>query len=106
MNQKKQMSHFQENNENVYFWTNLVLLGQTIIFPKNPFKSLLSLYSPLTSCRKSEKTNDLILKNYRKSQFLGILGPFCPFLGQMGLLAKHWLHHLRRAMVFCLYAKN
>ena len=83
-----------------------VLLGQTTIFPKNPFKSLLSLYSPLTSCRKSEKTNDLILKNYRKSQFLGILGPFCPFLGQMRIFTKKWLHHHKHAMVFYLYAKN
>ena len=116
------------------------LLGQTRIFPKNPMRSLLSLYSPLTSCKKSEKnkravfkktmkmsildqfghfwakrdfsqtcewftilpthnvhhfspfpakTNDSILRNYRKSQFLGILGPFCPFLGQMGIFAKN-----------------
>ena len=100
------MNRFQENNENVYFGPIWTLLGQTRIFPKNPFRSLLSLYSPLTSCKKSEKTNDSILRNYRKSLFLGILGPFCPFFGQMGIFAKKWLHHLKRAMVFCLYAKN
>ena len=59
---------------NVYFgpvlgpiWANL---GQTRFFLKNPFPSVFIVHSPLTSCIISEKTNDSILKNLWKSQFL------------------------------------
>ena len=46
------------------FWTQkwpvLPNFRQTRIFAKNPTLSLLHPYGPLTSCKKSEKTNEPI----------------------------------------------
>ena len=39
--------------------------GQTRIFPKNLLRLVFSVYSPLTSCTISEKTNEPILKEMR-----------------------------------------
>ena len=41
-----------------------------------------------------------------KCPFLHHFGPVLPNLGQIGLFSKKSLHHLKRVMVFYLYAKN
>ena len=55
------------------------LLGQTRIFPKNPFRSLLSLHSPLTSCKKIRKNKWAISK---KTMKMSIFWPIWAILGQ------------------------
>ena len=48
------MKQFRVMTEKAHFWA---ILGQTIIFPKIPPRSVFSLYSPLTSCKISEETH-------------------------------------------------
>ena len=62
-----------------YFGPFLPKFRQTRILPKNLLRSVFSVYSPLTSCTISEKTNEIILRKSKKSPFLG---PFCPNLGK------------------------
>ena len=80
------------NNENVYFWTNWHIFGPILSKPeisqKNPVRSLLSLYSPLTSCKKSEKSNEPDLRKSNKCLFLAHFGPVLPNLGQTGIFLK------------------
>ena len=53
-----------------HFWVDLY---QTRILPKNPDRSLLSIHSPLTSYKKSEKTNEPFPKeNYENVYFWAI----------------------------------
>ena len=47
---------------------------------------------------------------YKKSWFFPsappTFAPFPPFLGQIGIFPEKWHHHLKRLMVFYLYAKK
>ena len=66
-------------------------LGQTRIFPKNRVPSLLCPYGPLTSCTKSEKTNEPFPRKNWKCPFLGDLGPFCPIWAKREFSQENWL---------------
>ena len=46
------------------------------------------------------------MRKCHKCPFLHHFGPVLPNLGQIGLFSKKSLHHLKRVMVFYLYAKN
>ena len=50
--------NFQKTRFSVRFWPFGPVSAATRIFEKNPALSLLSPYGPITSCKKSEKTNE------------------------------------------------
>ena len=100
----------EKNNERILrkskkksiFGPFLPKFGQTRIFPKNLLRSVFSVYSPLTSCTISEKTNERILRKSKKSPFLG---PFCPNLGKREFSRKIGLCHFFTLMNLQLHAK-
>ena len=47
------------------FWALFTIFEKMRIFPKNPALSLYRIYGPLTSCKISEKTNELIPRKVR-----------------------------------------
>ena len=58
--------------------------GKIRIFRKWPLGPFYDPPCPLTSCKKSEKSNEQILRKLRKAQFLVILSLFSAHLGQNG----------------------
>ena len=63
------MTKFRENRKKPYFWANLgqksaimAKNGQIRFFFKNPAPSLFKLGNFLSSCKKSEKSNEPILR--------------------------------------------
>ena len=60
---KKTNSNFEKLTKKSIFRPFLPFFWQTRIFPKNPALPFLSVYGPLTSFKKSDKTNDTILRN-------------------------------------------
>ena len=58
---KKRWQHFQKNAKYHISGTFLLKFGENWIFHKNLAPSLFSNYIPLTSCKKSQKTNGPIL---------------------------------------------
>ena len=63
------MNEFREKVKKSIFGPFLPKFGQTRIFPKNLLRSVFSVYSPLTSCTISEKTNERILRKSKKVHF-------------------------------------
>ena len=80
---KKFFSKFFENFENFIFGTFCPKKGQNDFFLKNLIRPLFTPYIPLTSCKKSEKTNDSILRKIPKTSFLGHFWPFFAVFGQI-----------------------
>ena len=78
------------NNRKSSFWELFDKIWANKTFPKNLPRSVFSLYSLLTSCTISEKTNDWILRKSKKSPFVG---PFCPNLGKREFSQKIGLRH-------------
>ena len=68
-----------KNTNFAHFWANL---GRNRIFPKNPVRPFLSLYSSLTSCNKSEKSNERFSRKQWKCLFLGQFANFWPDFSQ------------------------
>ena len=94
----------EKNNDSILrnYWKSLFSVrfgpvlpqfARTRFFLENRALSLLSTYGALTSCKKSEKTNDSILRNYWKSLFSSVLGPFCPNLPEQDFSWKIGLCH-------------
>ena len=54
----------------------LAIFGQIRIFPKYLIRPLFTPYTPPTSCKKSEKTNEAILRKIPKTSLLGYFWPF------------------------------
>ena len=96
------MKKFWEKVKKSIFGPFLPKFGQTRIFPKNLLRSVFNVYSPLTSCTISEKTNERILRKSKKSPFLG---PFCPNLGKREFSRKIGLCHFFTLMNLQLHAK-
>ena len=67
----------------------LAIFGQMHFFLKNRAPSVLYHYGSLTSCQKSEKTNEAILRKIPKTSFLARFGPFWPKNGQMDFFLKN-----------------
>ena len=66
------MTQFLSKSKKTHFGPFWALLGQKrpkgIFFFENRAPSLFNIYGPLTSCRKSEKTNDPILRKTPEGQ--------------------------------------
>ena len=95
-NQKKVMMQFWEKSQKPHFWAFLALFGQIRIFVKNRAPSLFCTYGPLTSCKKSEKSNEAILRKIPTTSFLG---HFWPFLAKYEFSWKIGLRHFSSSMV-------
>jgi hypothetical protein len=63
--------------------------GQRDFFLKNLIRPLFTPYTPLTSCKKSEKSNEAILRKIPKTSFWARFGPFWPKNGQMDFFLKN-----------------
>ena len=61
---------WRQNTKNLIFDPCGANFGKTGVFPKNPVVSVFSPYSALTSCKKSEKTNDAFSRKTAKTSFL------------------------------------
>ena len=71
------------------FWPFWLFFGQIRIFQKNLIRPLFTPYIPLTSCKKSEKTNYSIFIKISKTSFLGhFLALFRPFWGNTNFPEK------------------
>ena len=93
---KKTKNIFFENFENFnFFWPFFALFGKIRIFPKNLIRPFFAPYIPLTSCKKSEKSNDVILKKKFKNL---IFGPFLALFGQIRIFMKN-----RAPSLFIIY---
>jgi len=95
---KKIFSKFFEIFENSILGTFGPKKGQRDFFLKNLIRPLFTPYIPLTSCKKSEKTNDSILRKIPKTSFLGHFWPFLAIFGQMHFFLKN-----RAPSVFIIY---
>ena len=90
-----------ENDPITYQVTSAIFgrfFGQIRIFPKNSIRPHFTPYSPLTSCKRSEKTNEAILRKIPKTSFLGHFWPFLAIFGQIRISPKN-----RAPSVFCTY---
>ena len=96
------VKHFTNYSQQRLFWARfgpfLPKFEQTGFFPKKRAPSLLTLYGPLTSCKRSEKTLEPILRKSLKTSFLGYFGPFLPKFGQTGFFPKN-----RAPSLFSIY---
>ena len=72
--------------------------GQRDFFLKNLFWPLFTPYCPLTSCKKSEKTNDSIFFKVSKTLFRAHFGPFWPKKGPRDFFFEN-----RAPSLFSLY---
>ena len=81
-----------------HFWPFLAIFGQIRIFLKNLIRPLLNPYTPLTSCKKSETTNEAILRKIPKTSFLGLFWPFLAIFGQIRIFPKN-----RAPSLFSIY---
>ena len=59
----------------------LTIFGQIRIFPKNLIRPLFTAYNPLTSCKKSEKSNEPILRKIQKTDFFTVFWLFLTVFG-------------------------
>ena len=93
-----------------HFFTLFSILGENENFPE---KSSCNTFVPLWTRNFMQKIRKIVWANFKKIQKKWFcptappnFAPFCPFLGQTGIFTKKWHHHLKRLMVFYLYAKN
>ena len=63
--------------------------GKIRIFGKWPLGPFYDPPCPLTSCKKSEKSNERILKKMRKTPFLVIFGHIWAQMGRTGIFFKN-----------------
>ena len=97
--------HFRSVQPNcpAHFFPFCPKTTQRDFFLKNRFLPLFTPYCPLTSCKKSEKTNDSIFFKVQKTSFLTqfgpILGPFGPKRVQGIFFSKKGLRHFLTSMV-------
>ena len=70
--QKKVMKQSWEKRQRPYFRPFLPQRPKIRIFPKNRAPSVFIIYGPLTSCKKSEKSNEPILRKVRCWQTDGL----------------------------------
>ena len=108
MNQNRNMLenvHFGPDQPNcpAHFCPFCPKAAQRDFFLKNLFWPLFTPYCPLTSCKKSEKTNDSIFFKVPKTSFPGhfrpILGPFGPKRAQEIFFSKIGLRHFLASMI-------